>query len=235
VIARTTLPGPLRRLLWASLSAHAALFVALLVASQTWALGRRPPQTVLMTKLVRLGTKRPPDLLPRLTAPAPRPGPIAIPPSPSAARPASAHAPPPAVSARERTAEMNQVSRALERIKKDVTAAGDPSGTPDGEVSDLAHAVAGNAYATEIYKCLKANWDILGLERAQVAGRAATVWMSIEADGHFVDWRIEKGSGLDRFDQAVLRAVRKCNQVSPPPRQLLEQVRQDGVVIDFTL
>ena len=95
---------------------------------------------------MRLGEKRPEHLLPRKDEGAPpppaKPAPVAAP----AAAAAPAQPSPKLPSAKERIAELSKVSDALARLKKKVAPAGDPEGSPDGEVSDISRAILGNKF-----------------------------------------------------------------------------------------
>jgi protein TonB len=229
---RTLIPSPLRRWLWASALAHLGAVAVVLVAHDGSARSAGPTQTVLVTKLVRLGEKRPEHLLPRKEEPppaaAPKPAPSAVP------SPTSKPAPPSkAPSAADRVAELSKMSNALARLKKSVAPAGDPEGSPDGEVSDLSRAILGNKFATEVYRCLKQHYSVEGMEPAQVVGRKATVHLRIGADGRILDFSIAESSKLARFDDAVARAVRMCAKVSAPPKEILETVRDNGIEVVF--
>ena len=228
---RTLIPPLLVRWLWGSAAVHLVV-VLILVGSNGRAGSRGPSETVLVTKLVRLGEKRPEELLPRKEPVAPTPAPIASP----TVKPESSKttvAPPKSPTAAERVAELGKMSNALERLKKAAAPAGDPEGSPEGEVSDISQAILGNKVASEVYRCIKRHWDVLGLAPQQVAGRTANVHLRINAEGRVLDAAIAQGSGLERFDAAVLRAVKMCGKISPPPKEILDRVRDDGFEVVF--
>ena len=203
----------------------------------------RPPQAVLTTKLVRLGTPRPKELLPRkeepqvLPAPAPPPTPVAAPPtpvsSPSIPPPRTAAVAPPAqITAQQKAAAMNKVNSALQRLKSQLD--GQKDGSMYGDVADEDLAVQGNRYATEVQRCVKDKFGLVeGMDRSKIAHLNAIVVIRIEADGKIVGFKIEKSSGLAVVDAAVGRAVQRCARVSPPPVHMRRQMRYDGIQIDF--
>jgi TonB family protein len=188
-------------------------------------------ETVITTKLVRLGKERPQDLLPRKQRMAP-PAKKAVSLDPASRR---AEPAPKSVSAKERINEMSKLSNALSRLKEmgDEDPEGQEDGSPDGEVSSLAQALIGNKYATEIYACVKKHYAIEGLPPAKVKSRMAVVFVRVKTDGTFFDFKIEKSSGLKAFDRAVERSIRRCGKVSPPPVEILKQVREDGIEFEF--
>lgn len=178
-------------------------------------------QTVITTKLVRLGKERPKELLPRKPKAPPPPEKIA-----PIGKPDPAKQP-----------EPKSLSSALERMKRasQEEVEGHPDGSPDGEVSSLTRALVGNKYATEIYACVKKHYAIEGLGPERVRGKQARVHVRVNHDGSFFDIKIEKSSGLKPFDRAVDRAVKRCGKVSAPPKEIAEQVRTDGIEFEFTL
>ena len=218
------------------------LFFGGFVAFHSWGANAAPkrPKNFIATKLVRLGKKRPPELLPRLEAqPAPNPKPqvsLAPPKKKSAPKKVTTAKPQKAVSALERAKSMRKMSSALDRLRRvgDAEQTGDPDGVQDGEVSQVSAAILGNKYATEIYRCLKKNYAIQGVEQSKVKGRQATLVLQVDATGKLLGAKIVKASGLAAFDRAVLRSVQRCGKVSPPPKSLRQAVGSDGIEIVYT-
>ncbi len=231
---RRILPAALRWILLGSGVVHFLVVVAVAVSAAASSRSGQPPQTAITAKLVRLGKKRPKERLPRKSAPKPPP--------PKKAAPVLGHQPvPPAVptprSASDRLKELGSVTDALRRMKKaaqDDDPEGDPEGTADGDASNLTHTLIGNRYMTEVYRCVKAHYTIEGIPPKKIAGRKALVLTRINEKGQFIHFKIEKGSGLRAFDSAVERAVKRCGRVSPPPKEILRQVRDDGIEFEFT-
>ncbi len=224
-----------------ALLGHVAI-VGLMAAWMALAPNLRPPaQRAIMTKLVRLGTPRPKELLPRLPEPATAPTPAAVAPPVSAPPPPlpthkpvalpTAPKPPkaaPVPSAKERIRALSRVNQALDRLKQAVD--GQHDGSTQG---DADAAVAGEAYIRQIDACLHAHYVIEGYAAERVAGRQAQVLLFINAAGRIIKFHLEQTSGLAAFDQAIGRAIRGCGKVDPPPPHLKEQVRRDGIEIVF--
>lgn len=244
------IPHGLKRLLIGSIMAHlvvGAACIALVGFS-----GDAKPKTVIVTKLVRLGKKRPDDMLPRLLKEKP-PAPAAKAPAPKKPEPApkpvkkvipvkkpEASKPtkpkPTQESALNRARKMSNVSSALDRLrsaKGEEEPEGDPQGSNRGTVSDLSLAILGNKYMTEIYDCLQSVWNVEGLYESQTAGLSAKIGIWVSSRGKFVRHQIEGSSGVASFDRAVEKAVQKCGGVSPPPKAIRKMVTRDGVEIEF--
>jgi TonB family protein len=247
-------------MLGTSLAAHLAVGAGFFALANFSPPRNLPPQQVLMTQLVRLGTPRAKELLPRMPDPAakpvqaaevppvppPTPVPPSVAPSPPAAPQTAAAIPVPTltpaapvpkkpvaprkatVSARDRIRAMGRMSHALERLKTAV------DGQQDGsEQGDSDTAVLGNAYTTEVSRCLQAHYVIEGYNADKVSGLQAQVILHIDSEGRIIRYKLEKSSGLMAFDQAVGRAVSRCGKISPPPAALRNQVRKDGIEILF--
>jgi colicin import membrane protein/protein TonB len=225
------LPRALKRAIAVSAGAHVLIVVAVVAVTQS-SRAQKPRLNVMATQLVRLGKPRPKDLLPRKEEPPP-PAPkeaAPVPPkeTPKVAPPKDAT---PVPSAKERLKQLSKVSDALSRLKSE---AEEPEGEEDGSVhGTVAKALVQNKFASEIYACMKANYSLEGISPALVASRKATVVVRIDAKGQITDADIEQSSGLDRFDQNVLRAARRCGKVSPPPADLREDARS-GIGIIFS-
>ena len=206
-----------------------------------------PPQSVLVTKLVRLGEVRPKDYLPQKEMPPPPPPP----PPPANVAPAVAPKPapvtPPAAKAPEKQANAtaspkndaksqapaapsDAASQALQRLKKQF---GTKDGNVNGDVSDADMQVIGNRYATELTKCLQANFEVQGVDKNSMANLVAKVIVRIRRDGTIMTARVTQSSGVERFDRFAERAAEKCHKISPPPPELRETV-QNGIDVDFT-
>lgn len=227
------LPRGLRLTIIGSAILHVGVVVGLVVGTSGSSRAKHPVETVITTKLVRLGKERPKELLPRKVAPPPAPAKAA--PSVAPSDPKATPAPKPAKSADDRLREMRNLTSALNRLKNasQEDPEGHPDGSPDGEVSRLTEALIGNKYATEIYACVKKYYSIEGVAPEKVKNRRASVFVRVNGDGAFFDLNIEKGSGLRAFDSAVERAVKRCAKVSPPPKEIARQVREDGIEFDF--
>jgi TonB family protein len=206
---------------------HAALVVGLVAVTTGTSHRRVYTDTAITAKLVRLGKERPKELLPRKEAPPPAAKAVNLNSgtNPSAATP----------TASERLKELSRLSGALDRIKgeSEEEPEGMADGSPDGEVSNLAQALVGNRYVTEIYNCVKKHYVVEGVPASRLANREATVFVRVNNEGTLFDYRIEKSGGLPAMDRAVEYAIKRCGRVSPPPREMAQQVREDGIEFVF--
>ena len=238
--------GALWRGIGFSICGH-ALLLLLFYLLQFWQpLFRAPPQQVLITKLVRLGTPRDKNLLPQKDEPPPTPPPPTAaavtppPPAESKAEPAPAPAKPtpavapaakPPATAQERARALTKVDSALDKLRRKVD--GDKDGAVDGDVSDATLALIGNRYATIVQKCLKNNYVIEGSDLRQVQHLSAVIALRIAADGRIVDFKVVQSPGVPAFEQAIARAVRRCGKVEPPPAEYRSTVGKEGLEITF--
>jgi TonB family protein len=233
MLARETLPRPLRRVMVGSFVVHAAMLVALALQGMIAAYFRpERPKSVITTKLVKLGTKRDEQLLPRLQSeppPAAPPKPVPAPLAEAAAVPAPPKQPA-AADAKERLQNLSRVSNALNRVRSLAEDTGDPDGVPDG---DANVAIAGSKYATEIYQCMKRNYIIEGVPQTRLAGKTVTMRVRVQNDGRLFDYDVIESSGEPAFDGAVTRSVQRCGKVSAPPQELRRDVHEDGIEIVF--
>ncbi len=229
---QSLIPKGLRSLIAASALAHVAVVLLVVYGGRLAARTAPPPQAVLVTKLVRLGKERPKHLLPRKETPPPPPAkPVSVP-TPDAPKPSPT---PPMPSAKDRIAQLSQVSKALERLKhqKPEELDGHPDGVPEGEVSDLQKAILGSKFGTEVEGCLRDNFVIQGLDRERVRGLDAVVVVRVAPDGRFIDHSLKRGSGMPVFDRATERAIVACGKVSPPPKELASDLRETGIEVTF--
>ncbi|HSI05875.1 MAG: TonB family protein [Myxococcota bacterium] len=224
----------LGRAITVSVIAHVGVVIVALITIKS-AHSRKPAQNVIVTELVRLGKERPKDLLPRKDEPPPPPEKAEPPPQTKPTDPPPQTKPTPpkdaTPSAKDRLSQLSKVQNALDRLKNQ----DEPEGREDGsQYGTTNKALAGNKLASEVYACMKAHWDLLGMSPAQAAGRSAKIAISVQKDGRLSDLEITKSSGDQRFDSAVKNAAQKCGRVSPPDAEIAEQARKDGFEVTFT-
>lgn len=225
-----------------SLAAHAVIV--------GWGLARRPPapidleQRPIVAKLVRLGEKRPEQYLPRKEAPPPPPAP-ATPAAPAIAAPAKPAAPaapsaeakappkPPPPSGTGRAAGTTLAS-VLSKVQRDVDEArwGDPQGDAAG---DSETGTEGDRYLALVNRELQANYTLpTTLSRADVLHLKAVVVLVIDASGRILGHSFERRSGNSTYDAALERAI-QASRLPPPPPELRERFRRDGLGVNFHL
>jgi TonB family protein len=229
------MPRGFRLTLIGSAVLHVALAVGLVMATTGTSHSSARVETVITTKLVRLGKQRPKELLPR------KPRPLPPPPKKSVAIEGATKPAVKKVSKRGASDRINQMSKltsALDRLKKssaEEEPEGHEDGAPEGEVSDLTQALIGSKYGTEIERCIHKHYAIEGIPPGRVAGKNATVYLRISPDGSFADFEIERGSGVPAADRAVERAIQRCGRVSAPPPEIRKQVLRDGIEVVFPM
>jgi TonB family protein len=202
-----------------------------MLASGTGSQAKAPPLNFIETRLVRLGKRRDPELMPQKETPV---SPAAAP-APGATAPAVAtkEVAAPRASAQDRLKALaaRGVSGALDRLRR--TPEGDESGAVDGTVSDPNQTVAGNLYMTKVLGCLRNNFALEGVARDAVAEKSATVFVRIAPDGSLTAFRLVQGSGLDAFDRGVEQAVQRCSKALPPPEDFRQYYQEVGVQLRF--
>lgn len=202
-------------------------------------------QKPIVAKLVRLGEKRPQQLLPRKEEGAPPPAaaepvplPVAKPqPAPPAAPVAKAKpAPPtPKAAAPARPGPKSDVlASVLSRVKRDKALAepvyGDPAGDPLGDASE---ASAGDQYLALVVRSLRESYVLPATisERDRMHLKA-TVVLYLDADGQVLRYAFESKSGNGAFDAALERAIRAA-RIPPPPTELRKKYRTEGLGVVY--
>lgn len=241
--------------LWPAVTFSAAAHAALIV----WVVIRVPAPAIdlnqkpIVAKLVRLGPKKPPELLPRKEAAPPPPAPAAptpvAAPTPAPAAPAAPIAPiltkadpkpppPKAQSQNPKPAKTSGSSLASVLSKVRASAAkeepqyGDPDGDPLG---DSEEGSEGDRYLAVVDRELHANYDVPSTisDRDRMYLKA-TVVIYIEPDGRIGRWQFEAPSGNPAFDAALERTLRKT-RVPPPPDGAREAYRRNGLQVIFQI
>jgi TonB family protein len=218
----------------------------------TWAVARRAgpeidyAQKPIVAKLVRLGEKRPENLLPRkeaeppppAAAPEPKsaPAPLAAPSAKAAPVLAATKAKPsPPAPKAEGKAGGDPLARVMSRMERDKSAEaprwGDPGGDPEGDASEASE---GDRYLALAQRALKANYTAPAtLPMKERLHLRASVLILVESNGTIREARIAKPSGNDVFDASVERSAR-ATRLPPPPAQLKDRYRRDGIIVEYT-
>ena len=201
-------------------------------------------QKPIVAKLVRLGEKRPHQLLPRKEEAAPPPAaaaetvpvPAAKPePAPKAVPVAKAQptAPAPKPKPAQRTAAADRgdvLSSVLSRVKREKALSeptyGDPQGDPLGDSSE---AGTGDQYLALVERSLRESYvlpsTISDRDRLHLK---ATVVLYLESDGRVMRYAFETRSGDGAFDAALERAIHAA-RIPPPPAELRQKYRNEGL------
>jgi colicin import membrane protein/protein TonB len=233
--------------LWPVVLASALVHVAL----GGWALMHRsglevdPGQKPIVAKLVRLGEKRPENLLPRKeeeappAAPTPKTAPVAPAPTAKAAPvlDAKAKAKPAATTPPEGGGQPggDPLARVMSKLQKEKAEEaprwGDPSGDAEGDASEGSE---GDRYLALVQRAIRSNFRLPATipERERLHLRA-TVILLLEPTGAIRDFKIVRRSGNAEFDDAVERSAR-WGRLPPPPPSLAERYRRDGIQVEYT-
>ena len=256
LLARRERLGPV---LLASAIVHAALVTAAVV--------ERPgpqidlSQKPIVAKLVRLGEKRPPNLLPRKEAegappapaaalpspPAPAtapprtatPAPKVVAPAPRPATPAPKHAAKSTPSATQPAVEETPgsgdvLASVISRVKREKALEEPVYGDPGGDpLGDAAEASAGDEYLASVERTLRETYILPATisERERLYLKA-TVVLYIDAEGQVIRYTFEQRSGNGAFDAALERAIRAA-RLPPPPAELRQRYRSEGLGVVY--
>ena len=244
-----------RSMLVGSMVVHLVAVLAFFVFADHQTPSRKRAETLMVTKLVRLGKKRPEHLLPRLqkapppppakaapqkikpvvkAKPRPQPVPKAAPKPVPKARPKPVAKRPPRPASPPASHSLSSVFDRLRAAGTDTEEPeGDPEGDAQGEVSEAGLAVTGSVYATKLDQSIRKCYFIEGVDPSRVAGRATVVWVRVNQAGLIVDFRIEKPSGVQAMDRSVIKAIQACSQGPRPPKELRRRVYNDGIEFEF--
>ena len=230
-------PAGLRRLLVVSASVHVGIVLGVIVwSSIAHTANSAEPQKFIATKLVKLGKKRDKTLLPRIPSTPPPAAREAVSlDTPKEPVKKSAEADQKQVpTAQERLTQMSSLSNALERVRKTADQPeGDPEGVEGGEVTDASQAIIGMKFATEISRCVKENFTVEGMDETKAKRLSATILVRVKPNGRLFDPKVQASSKNRIFDASVLAAAQKCGKVSPPPKELEEQLHRQGILFVF--
>jgi colicin import membrane protein/protein TonB len=223
--------------------------VAVHLVLGAWALAHRggtdfePGQKPIVAKLVRLGEKRPESFLPRKEeAPAPpAPAPAAAPalPTPSAKAapvlPGAKPKPAPAVAPSQGGKPGGDpLARVMSRLEREKAAEeprwGDPTGDAEGDASEAGE---GDRYLALAQRALQSNYRVPAtISERERLHLSATVVLHVEPNGAIRDFKFERRSGNDAFDEALERAIR-ATRLPPPPQAMKDAYRRVGLGVNF--
>ncbi|HJZ88071.1 MAG TPA: TonB family protein [Polyangia bacterium] len=189
------------------------------------------PREFMVAKIVRLGRKRPKNLLPTIPMPPPEPT------APKeavklteneAAKPAPKTEKPPPETKPGDFKQALARARQLEKLQAQADQEGDPSGDPSG-TSDTASA--GDLYATAIFKVYFEQWKVPHLASAQ--GLSARARVFINAQGNVLRAQVVKPSGNGPYDDSVVEVLNRVKKLPPPPPGLAQRFERSGLSLEF--
>lgn len=206
---------------------------------------RRPTidlgDTVIQTKLVRLGKKREPKLLPRkASAPKPKSNEKLLakdtPPEPQNEAPKPDKMQEALKKIQDQAEREAQRQQALQRIAErvgDDEPEGDPEGSAFGTETQAARLTLTQAYFAKLHDRVMTFYSLPNiLSEADRRRLQAIVVISVAADGSLLKQGFEKRSGNDSFDSALEAAVSRAAPLPAPPAFLRDTLRQ-GVGLRF--
>ena len=188
------------------------------------------PRDFMVAKIVRLGRKRPKNLLPTIPV---QPAPMA----PKAAvkltdnetaKVTPKTEPPPPDSKPGDLQKALSRARQLSHLQAQADQEGDPAGDPEGN-SDTASP--GDLYATLVYKLYHEQWNLPHLAAAQ--GLAAVARVFVDGQGNVLNATIAKASGNGPFDDSVTEVLHKVKKLPPPPPALALRFERSGIALEF--
>jgi TonB family protein len=184
------------------------------------------PRDFMVAKIVRLGKKRPPNLLPTIPAqPAPTAPKTAVQLTDNEQGKAAPKKEPPPESAKP-----GDLQRALAHAKllaqreAQADEEGDPNGDPNGN-SDTASP--GDVYATAVFKVYHDQWTWPPFAKEQHLSALARVF--VDAQGNVFKVMLVKSSGNGPFDDSVTEVLNKVKKLPPPPPGLALRFERSGL------
>jgi TonB family protein len=223
-----------------SLGAHAAVIAVVVLLGL---INRPPPidlnQKPIKASLVRLGKPRDKRLLPRKEEPPAPPREVQAPaPAPKEAAP-KAPSPIAAVPAPSAKQEGKKEGDPRKKLFGAFDRAGakpqELEGAEDGDPLGDSAVQEGERYygalRGQVRRYFFVSETIPDQERIRLR---AHVFFRIGRSGEVLESRLQKSSGNDLFDSAVLSAVKKASPFGPPPPHLVISLRTQGVLMEFT-
>ena len=225
-----------------SVLTHVAVAAALLGLSAVFG---RPAidleQTPIKASLVRLGKPRDEKLLPRKEEEPPppppaakaEPEPVKAPVQDTAVKIPTKDAKPEKSSTKEGPKDSKKsLFDALNRASKG--AAKEIEGAVDGDPEGDSAKQEGERYFGLLKAVVRRYYDVSDtIPEAERRALKAEVTLWIGPAGEVLNVKLSKASGNELFDAAVLGAVKKASPFAPPPDNLRDSLKKQGVTIIF--
>ena len=88
-------------------------------------------------------------------------------------------------------------------------------GSGQASLSDRAeNGITIHLYRMEIYDLIKSNWSLPALDDESLA---AVIELTVKNNGTILKTRMTQRSGNERFDQSVLKAIKRSDPLPPFP------------------
>jgi TonB family protein len=209
---------------------HGAIIFAILFAHSKRAESVIMPRDFMVAKIVRLGKKKPKNLLPSLPA-------EPVPTAPKEAVKLTDNEGAKATPKTERKppdAKPGDLSRALAhaRMLEQQRAQEDQEGDPNGSAQGNSNtAAAGDLYATAVFKAYNEQWNIPDLAKGK--SLVARVRIFVDATGRVLKADLIGPSRNGPFDDSVTEVLAKVKRLPAPPRELAMRFERSGLVLEF--
>ncbi len=207
-----------------SFGVHAAIVLAVVIGTITGseAIEKEVEEKMVPftpVELVRLGEKKPPKQLPRISNPAPKTIQedvvnLAKKPKPEDVV-LKKEKPKDKKAKRVRKKNTDDILNTFHNPNRPVNTdkpEGDPDGVPEGTVVDSALKHLMNSYLAKVQQTIVRNWRVpqtISQSKAEKLAGKVRVKVRVSPEGHIVSYRITRKSGDSIFDASVEETVRK--------------------------
>jgi TonB family protein len=107
------------------------------------------------------------------------------------------------------------------------------SGYSTGGSSGASSGVVAELFVRRIREEIKSNWAIP--EHIPIDGSLKTVIIfKLDEKGRVSDVEVDEPSGNSAFDDFCVKAIHKASPLTPPPSELKEEAKSEGLEITFT-
>ena len=213
-----------------TLALHAAVIIAIIVGHAHRAESIAIPRDFMVAKIVRLGKKRPKNLLPTIPSqPIPQAPDNAVKLTENEGAKSTPKTPkkPPDAKPGDLKAALAR-ARLMEQMQKQEDQEGDPNGSPTGN-SDTAGP--GDLYATAVYKAYNEQWNIPNV--VQGKNLSTRVRIFIDHSGTVLKASIIGPSHNGPLDDSVTEVLARVKKLPPPPAALALRFERSGLVLEF--
>jgi len=126
-----------------------------------------------------------------------------------------------------------QISSALAEIRREVASrqegarlgeggsTGSGYGSPGKRTGEGSLDPESQAYYQLVRERIEENWILPDIVDRSRRNLKLTVCLRIGRDGRIIESWIDESSGLNYFDQSLLRAVKKTGSLPPPPKKII--------------
>ena len=126
-----------------------------------------------------------------------------------------------------------QISSALAEIRREVASRQEGARLGEGGLTGYGYGGSGKrtgggvldpesqAYYQLVRERIEENWILPDIVDRSRRNLKLTVCLRIGRDGRIIESWIDESSGLNYFDQSLLRAVKKTGSLPPPPKKII--------------